>query len=310
MSNLQKIEFENFTWISVANPSEAELTKLAQTYKFHPLDLADCLSTNQRTKIDIYPRYSFLVFRVPVYNRKTREILPAEMNIFISKNFLITIHHNDLPIFSDFFGLMQLSNDSREKYNEKSPEKILYEIINKLFLYCFPMIDHLNIDCNNIEKAIFSGKEKEMVSEILIIRRNITDFRKIMQVHKTVLKKAIYNFKESPLFVMKKTDIYFESLLDSAKEIWDTLENLKETIEALQQTNESQISFKLSDTMRILTIISVFTFPLTLIAAIFGMNTIASMPLVNNQLGFWYIIGLMALIWLIMAAVFKKKDWL
>ncbi|MFA5021515.1 MAG: magnesium transporter CorA family protein [Patescibacteria group bacterium] len=310
MSSTQKIEFENFSWLNISNPDEQNLRELGEKYKFHPLDLADCLSTSQRTKIDVYPRYTFIVFRVPIYNRETREILPAEINIFISKNFLITIHHDDLQSFTDFFELLRLSTDLRQKYNEKSPEKLLYEILNKLFLYCFPMIDHLSIDCNNIEKAIFSGKERQMVSEILIIRRNITDFRKIMQVHKTVLKKMIYSFKENPLFVMKKTDAYFESLLDSAKEIWDTLENLKETIEALQETNESQISFKLSDTMRILTIISVFTFPLTLIAAIFGMNTVVSMPLVSSQFGFWYIIALMATIWLIMLAIFKKNNWL
>ena len=172
------------------------------------------------------------------------------------------------------------------------------------------MVDHLDDDCDNIEKAIFSGREKHMVSEILVIRRNITDFRKIMQVHKNVLKKTIYNFKESPLYVMKKTDAYFESLVDYAKEIWDMLENLKERIEALQQTNESQISFKLSDIMRILTTISVITFPVTLVATIFGMNTIHAMPFVDHPLGFWYVIGVMILMIVGMLTIFKKKGWL
>ena len=146
-----------------------------------------------------------------------------------------------------------------------------------------------------------------MVSEILIIRRNITDFRKIMQVHKNVIKKAITYFKQSPYFVMKKTDAYFESLVDYSKEIWDTLDNLKERIEALQQTNESQISFQLSDIMRVLTIISVITFPITLIAAIFGMNTIHAMPFVNSPLGFWYIIAIMISVASAMLIIFKKK---
>ena len=84
-----------------------------------------------------------------------------------------------------------------------------------------------------------------------------------MQVHKNVLQKLIKTLKENPLYVMKKTDIYFESLIDHTKEIWDTLDNLKERIEALQETNESQISLKLSHIMKTLTIISVITFPIT-----------------------------------------------
>jgi Mg2+ and Co2+ transporter CorA len=172
------------------------------------------------------------------------------------------------------------------------------------------MIDHLIADCDNIQQAIFSGQERKMVSEILIIRRNITDFRKIMQIHKNVVKKSINHFTANPSFMMKKTDVYFESLLDNAKEIWDMLENLKERIEALQQTNESQISFTLSDTMRILTIISVFTFPLTLLATIFAMRVEGGMPFVGSVNGFWYIIGIMGCIWLIMIAIFKNRRWM
>lgn len=310
MASIQKIQFPNFTWINIANPTEKEIRKLGEKYEFHPLDLADCLTLSHRSKVDIYPKYTFLALLFPVYDRKTREIVSAELNVFISKDYLITIHRGDLKVFTDFFDLFSLSPDLRKKYPDQSPEKLLYEILNKIFSYTFPMIDHLSQDCDNIEKAIFSGREKKMVSEILIIRRNITDFRKIMQVHKNVLKKTIYNLKNSPLFVMKKTDVYFESLVDYAKEIWDTLENLKERIEALQETNESQISFKLSDIMRMLTIISVITFPITLLATIFGMNTIHAMPFIENPYGFWYVVGMMLLIIAGMLSWFKKKGWL
>jgi len=310
MTAVQKICLQNITWINITNPTKKEIDELGEKYKFHPLDLADCLSSSRRIKIDPYPKYAFLVFLFPIYDRTTREIRAAELDIFIGKDFLITIHNEELEVFNNYFNLLKLSTDLQAKFPDKSPERLLYEILNKLFMYCFPMIDHLIIDCDNIGKAIFSGQEKKMVSEILIIRRNITDFRKIMQIHRNVLKKAIYFFKENPLFVMKKTDMYFESLIDYAKEIWDTLENLKERIEALQQTNESQISFKLSDTMRVLTAISVFTFPPTLIAAVFSINTTHSLPFLSPQTGFLLVISLVAVVALTMYFIFKKKDWL
>ncbi|MFA5084508.1 MAG: magnesium transporter CorA family protein [Candidatus Paceibacterota bacterium] len=310
MVTTQKVEFPNFIWINITNPTENEIRKLGEEYKFHPLDLHDCLTLSHRSKIDIYQRYAFLVFLFPIYQEQNREIISSEFNIFIGKDYLITVNRGDLKVFNDFFDLFRLSSDLRQKYQDKSPEKLLYEILNKIFLYCFPMVDHLSDDCDNIEKAIFSGREKHMVSEILVIRRNITDFRKIMQVHKNVLKKSVLNFKENPTYVMKKTDLYFESLIDYAKEIWDSLENLKERIEALQQTNESQISFKLSDIMKTLTIISVITFPITLLATIFGMNTTNSMPFANHPLGFWYVIVLMIVIITLMLSIFKKKGWL
>jgi len=310
MANRQKIELKNFSWINIANPSKKDMDQLGEEYKFHPLDLADCLSLSHRSKVDVYPKYTFIVLLFPIYDRETREINAAELDIFIGSDYLITIHDDKLDVFNKFFDLFRVTSSVREQYADKSPEKLLYEILNKLFLYVFPMIDHLSHDCDQIEKAIFSGREQKMISEILIIRRNITDFRKIMQVHKNVIKKTIISFKENSIYIMKKTDAYFESLVDYTKEIWDTLENLKERIEALQQTNESQISFKLSDIMRILTVISVITFPVTLLATIFGMNTIHAMPFIENQFGFWYVIILMTAIIIGMLAVFKKKGWL
>lgn len=310
MSKIQKLKFPNFTWTNIENPLEKDVQQLAHTHKFHPLDISDCLASGKRSKIDIYEDYTFLSFLLPVYDYNTRQIDSAKIDFFISKNYFISLHRGNLGVFNEYFNVFQLSRDLRQKFDDNSPEKLLYEIMNKLYGYCMPMIDHMIEDCDKIEQAIFSGKEKSMISEILIIRRNITDYRKIMQVHKNIIKKLIVNLKENELFVMKKSDVYFESLLDYTKEIWDTLENLKERIEALQQTNESQISFKLSDIMRTLTVISVITFPVTLLATIFGMNTVHSMPFIESTYGFWYIISLMLSIVIGMLLYFKKKGWM
>ena len=62
--------------------------------------------------------------------------------------------------------------------------------------------------------------------------------------------------------------------------------------------------------MRILTLISVTTFPVTLLATIFGMNTINAMPFTQHQYGFWYVIGIMLIIIGTMLTIFKKKGWL
>ena len=101
----------------------------------------------------------------------------------------------------------------------------------------------------------------------------------------------------------------FEDLIDRAKEIWQILESQNEHINALHATNESLISFRLNEIMKMLTIFSVIVFPLTLVAGIFGMNT-AHMPLVSGKNGFWVIIGFMSFGTLCMFLFFKKKKWL
>ena len=67
-------------------------------------------------------------------------------------------------------------------------------------------------------------------------------------------------------------DIYFDDITDAAERIWDVLENYKEVAEALEDSNESVLSHRLNDSLRILTAFSVALLPLTLIASIGGMN--------------------------------------
>lgn len=304
----RQIHFQHITWIDYINPKEHNISDLRENFNFHPLNIQECLGVSHRSEINIYNDYIFFILLFPIYNKKTREIISGEIKFFITKDHLITIHRHEFQIFDEFFKLLELGPTLRAKFSDETPEQLLYEILNKLFLYCFPMVDHLIIDCDVIQKAIFCGKEKQMASEILVIRRNITDFRKIMQVHKNILKKLSHAFMENPKFSMKKIHVYFENLIDYSKEIWDTLENLKERIEALQDTNESQISFRLSAIMKTLTIISVLTFPLTLFATIFSMSLI-SIPLRGHPYGFWIVIGIMAAIVSAMLGIFKKRKW-
>lgn len=308
MAKIKTLHFQNFDWINVENPEQNEIEYLREKYRFHPLDLKECLQYSQRTKLDIYDEYAFFISLFPVFHRSTRKITAGQIKFFISKKNLIMIHHGDVRVVSDFWKIFEISDELRAKFTDGSPERLLYELLNRIFLYCFPMIDHLITDCDKIDEAIFSDQESRMISEILIIRRNITDFRKIMQVHKNVLKRLVSYLKESPLYVMKKTDAYFESLVDYTKEIWDTLDNLKERIEALQDSNESRLSFKLSYIMKTLTLISVFTFPLTLFATLFAMS-IPGIPFSKSPYGFWYAVILLFFLFIFMFSVFKKNKW-
>lgn len=304
----KNIRFQGFTWYNLESPDENDLENLKKTFHFHSLDIKECLHFSQRSKIDLYNDYAFIILLFPSYDRRTRQINAAQIKIFISKKYLIIIHQKEFPVLSEIWKLFEKNAEIRDTIKDGSPERLLYEILNRLFLYCFPMIDHLIDDCDRINQSIFSNNQLQNISEILVIRRNITDFRKIAQVHKNVLKKLIGYLRESSLFIMKKTDVYFESLTDYTKEIWDTLENLKERVEAIQDSNESQISSKLSHIMKTLTIISVLTFPLTLFAAIFSMN-LPDAPLENTPYGFWIVTGAMSVILIGMLAIFKKKRW-
>lgn len=310
MSNgsISQISTKNLKWVNITKNNVEEIEYLRENFSFHPLDLEDCLSPAQRPKVEKYDDYIFVILTFPVYNRKTRAIYSAEVDFFIGKDFIVTIHNNELPPINDFFTLCNTNDVAREKNMNGNSAILMYEILERLMLYCYPILDHVNIDTVNIEKRIFSGEEKTLVEEVLIVKRNIVTFRKTMQAHKEVIKKMIS--EECEFFSMKYIQTYYDNLIDHVRNIWDILENHKETINALQETNESLISFKLNNSMRTLSVIAVITFPLTMIAAIFSMKVENGMPFLNQPMGFWIVAGLMLVVALIMTLTFKMKKWL
>jgi len=304
--DMTRLRHQNFVWIDVPNPTEPEVRLLEKEFGFHQLDAEDVISPAQRPKLDSYPHYLFLILLFPIYDRASREILSSEIDIFIFPNALITFHQNNLTPIIELRRSCERDEVLRAKFLSDTPALLLYELLDRLLTYTYPMLDHVNLDIKNIERHIFSGYERAMVQEVLIIRRNIVNFRKIMQSHKTIIRKLLE--RSTPFFAADKLAIYFDNLIEHTKDIWETLDNDKETIEALQQTNEALISFRLNDILKLLTIISVILLPVNLIAQILSMNT--PMPWIATPYSFTLALWFMALTGAGMTAWFKWKDWL
>jgi magnesium transporter len=106
----------------------------------------------------------------------------------------------------------------------------------------------------------------------------------------------------------EELELYFDDLVDASERIWDLLDNYKEVVEALESTNESVISHRQNDVLRILTIFSVVLLPLTLISGIFGMNVL--FPGEHTHTAFWVIVGLMIGVIVATVGFFRYKRWL
>jgi len=303
-----KIKTKRLEWIHIERPDTEQIEYLKKEFDFHPLDLEDCLNDVQRPQISEYSHYVFFILTFPVYNRKTREIEASEVDFFIGSRYLVTISDGGVDTVKNFFNEVKNNEYSQEKYMQAShPVFILYEILHRLQNYTFPMLDHVSQDITDIEKKIFSGQEKKLVEEILHIKRNIVDFRRIMQAHKNIIKKLMAT--HTKFFMPDKTNIYFSNILDRTKDIWDILETQKENITAFQETNESLISYKLNDIMKTLTTVSVILVPATLVASIFGMN-VRHMPFIGHPSDFYIILAIILIVILSFVMYFRKKNWL
>jgi len=299
---------EKLIWLNIGNAGKKESEFLRKKYNFDPKHLRASLagSTAQRPMAELGKDYLFLILHFPIL--VDGNICSGEIDFFIGHGYLITLHDNNLGTLDDFFNFCQKKESSLLAYRFESSAILLYELLEKLMLSCYDLLDQNSLAISEAEKIIFAQNQKKAVSQILSLKRNIINLRRILQNHKNILKRLTE--MKSSLVPESEIKKHYHRLVEHSKRIWEFLESQKEMIEALHATNESLLNYRISDIMKTLTIFSVIVFPLTLLAAIFGMNTLEGMPFVETENGFWVIIVIMLMGCLGMLAFFQKKKWL
>ncbi len=299
------ITVKGLTWYDFVEPTETDVESLRKKFRFHPLDCEDCLTENQRPKIDEYERYLFIVLHFPVWNTKTKRITTAELDIFIGSDFVITLHDGSLPLLEKIRAKCRRATGKRN-FLERGAGYFLYELTSELFDACFPIVDGLWRTATQIERDVFdSDAPRDLLRSIMLLKKNTITFRRILAPERSVVSALEHKNKK---FLPHDLEVYFDDVVDKVEKLWSSLDSLKEVGETLQDANESLISHTTSNTIRLLTVFSVILLPLTLISGLFGMNV--PLPYASEPLSFAIIGGGMLTIVILMVLFFRWKKWL
>ncbi len=178
----------------------------------------------------------------------------------------------------------------RKSLFSKGSGYLLYHVLDDLFDYCFPILDKIGHKLDRVEDDVFEGRSEEVVRDISNVKQEIISYRKIIKPERSTLR-VLERYTERYL-PEELTDVYFNDLVDAAERIWDLLDNYKEVVEAIEQTNEQVLSHRFNDVLRILTVFSIVFLPATLIASLWGMNVGFPVEAIlghrEHAIVFWY----------------------
>jgi magnesium transporter len=297
------VESPGLKWINIERPRQIDLAWLQERFEFHPLDYEDITSRNQRPKVDAYDDYLFIVLHFPRYDKQVGRLNAAELDLFIGPDFLITLPNEPLQPVEYLFERCRTSEETRESVFSRGPGYLRYKIVDDLVDAQFPMLRKIGNKLERVEEEIFEGNSAEVVRDISNVKQEIINFRKVVRP-----QRAAFRDLETNGARFMAEDLYYEDITDASERVWDMLENYKEVVEALEDTNESAIAHRTNETFRVLTAISVIVLPLTLVASIWGMNV--GVPGEENMAAFWAILGFMVVLLGGMIAYFRRRGWL
>jgi magnesium transporter len=303
------------TWVHLLSPTAGEAQLLASRFGWHPLDIEDVLSRRQRPKVDVYTGddagrggYLFTVLHFPVYDATVGRLNAGELDAFVGPDYLVTLPVVELRPVSLLFRRCEENEEFRTQFLSRGAGRLFYEVLDDLYDYCFPILDKIGFKLEQIDEDISAAAgegAKELVRDIHRVKQEIISYRKIIKPQRPTLRQLERQIER---FLPEELELYFDDLVDASERIWDLLDNYKEVVEALEDTNESLISHQQNDILYVLTIFLVVLTPLSFITGFFGMNV--HFPGIGSWDSFFAAIGLMAATVIGMLAFFRWKRWL
>src|SRR5271154_4015614 len=141
------------TWIHLDDPNLGAVQELADRFGWHPLDVEDVLSKRQRPKVDDYADegYLFGVLHFPVFDRAIQRLNAAELDMFVGPDYLVTIPTVELLPVTRLFRRCEDDDAFRKQLFSKGSGRLLYEVLDDLFDYCFPILDKIGHKLDALE---------------------------------------------------------------------------------------------------------------------------------------------------------------
>lgn len=300
------IKGSKVTWVDIKDPTEEDIEYLRQKFHIHPLVLGELIPPGHRPKVERHNDYLFMIIYYPIYSKEKRETNSRELDIIATQNTIITSHYSAIFPLKTLFNACYASQNSRKRYMSDGSGQLLFYILSNFWKACLVKMEQIDKRIDEVEKNIFSGKEKEMVLEISFVKTDIINFWRIVEPQKEILESLA---KEGIVFFGKALNPYFADILGTYGKALNSLKTFKETVLAMEDTNQSLLSTKTNETIRILTVFSVIMLPLTLLASIWGMN-LPNLPLAESPVAFWFLISLMIGLVGFLVFYFRKKEWL
>ncbi len=302
---MKQVVDKKIIWLDFINPDNEAIKEIKKIKDFHPIILSELVGPSSYARAEMYDDYIFFNFHIPVYNKETKTSSKDELDFLITKDHVITVHYRELEFLNEFINEIKQSEEFKNLVLGESTGKFVYHLLQKINNFCQRQLVHIEKNLEFINKNIFTNKEHMMLQEISYAKRNILNYSLIIQPQEILLG----SLKEAGLvFWGQSMKIYFFDLISDHNKIIRQIENYRNTIESLEETNSQLFNSKTNSIMQRFTILAFFTFPLALFASIYDVPEVAE--LLNSMFGsFWNSFVIMLMFTIAIFAVFYNKNW-
>jgi magnesium transporter len=289
-------------WVDMCKPTDEESFVLTHDFKFHPLAIEDVITERSNTKIDDYDRYLFVVFNIVDYVGREEGLKISELDMFLSRRALVTVHHDDHRIFDYLYGRMKRADWGLAR----GADYLFHAVIDAVVDNYNTTMDIFEYDVDQIEEDVLGRYDEDTLRAMFALGRDIVELKRIVRPQREVVSQLS---RSRFALVSESLSAYFSDIHDHLVRVNEVADTYREIVNSSLVVYYSTVSTKTNDIIKVLTLLTAVFIPPTFLVGLWGMN-FHSMPELDWEWGYPLSLAVMVLIMIGMVMFFRKKKWL
>jgi magnesium transporter len=290
-------------WVDLESPSIPESLILSDTFGFHPLSVEDAMSARQYPKIEAYDGYLYAILHAIVYEKGGSRFSTQDVDFFLGANYLVTVHPGNCPSLAD----LRDHAPRNPRMLSEGAISLFHRLVDSIVDHYRPEMDQLEDRLDALEKRIFDAPDRRLVRQILDEKRQVAGLRRIVTPQRDVVGRLAR--RDFPA-ISTEMSFRFRDVYDHLVRVADDATIFQDRITGMLDAHLSNVSNRLNEVMKVLTVVATVFMPPTLLAGIYGMNV----PLPHFPGGetaqFWWLSGISVAMIVAMLAVFRTRRWI
>ncbi|MCK0145873.1 magnesium/cobalt transporter CorA [Arenibacter sp. F26102] len=306
-SNLNKIIDHKVSlstsWINIIGISDEKfIENLGNSLSLNPLTTEDVVNTHQRPKVDEYDHYIFGSFKM-LYVNENSELVTEHLAMVLMENTVLVFQELQEDVFNS---VRERAKQKTGRIRTKNADYLFFALLDAVIDNYFVVLENVNQKIDYLEEEIYDNPSPNTAHAIQDLKKEILRIRRYIYPVKELISKLI---DTDHVLISDDTKIFLRDTMDHCTEINESLNIFREMSMSLMEMYMSNMSNKMNEVMKVLTIMASIFIPLTFIVGVYGMN-FEHIPELKYPNGYFYVWGLMIVIFIGMLFYFKNKRWL
>jgi magnesium transporter len=290
-------------WVDLAAPTPDEFRILSDTFHFHPLAVEDAIADVPHPKIEPYDGYVYLILHGIDFRAAQHRFATHDTDFFLGPNYLVTVHDGQTRTIQEMHEICRRNGHVLAE----GPVALMHRIIDLMVDHYRPEVEKLESRLDTLEDCVFDGAGSHMVRDILSLKRDLNSLRRVVLPQRDVVGRLA---RREFTFISDELAYRFRDVLDHLVRLSDEALFLQDRVTSILDAHLSNVSNRLNQQMKLLTLVTVIALPFTVLGGLFGMNVhLPGISDSDDPRAFWWILGgALALVLVMLAFLGRKRS--